>query len=278
MQSSFARMGVLLLAAGTMIPGVARAAEYTSSAVIAILPGNPYQTRLYSLKRAAFSPEFFRRMATDLHGSEPQKALSAEWRAPADFVVRYFDKDPEVAAGVVNAAMRALVEEIDRRRAADPRYGSGRVQVPAKRISPESRVAEGVVRVEGLSWTETDRKQAEAQLAATWKRISDSANVRLALSMAGLLNRGTAADEFRILMNEVRASLTHRLHDDSRMSVKMVTSDIRRVAVLGLLVANAEKQEVAMSDRIPAADLDFVPAGMRRDWYILNCCQVQVKE
>jgi hypothetical protein len=96
--------------------------------------------------------------------------------------------------------------------------------------------------------------------------------------MAGLLNRGTAADEFRILMNEVRASLTHRLHDDSRMSVKMVTSDIRRVAVLGLLVANAEKQEVAMSDRIPAADLDFVPAGMRRDWYILNCCQVQVKE
>jgi hypothetical protein len=48
--------------------------------------------------------------------------------------------------------------------------------------------------------------------------------------------------------------------------------------VLGLLVANAEKQEVAMSDRIPAADLDFVPAGMRRDWYILNCCQVQVKE
>jgi hypothetical protein len=273
-----ARAAVLAAGLAQLAPTVP-AAEYTATAIVAILPGNPFQTRLYSLQRVVLTQQFFAGITAAQRVSEPERWLSLEWREPSDIVVRYVDKDAQKAGAIVKATVEALLREIARRRAASPAYGSGRVVTPAHPVAySRQAAAEGVIRVDGMSWNEAARKEAQRQLADLPKRILDPLNLREAVTMAGLITRQSRPEDWTRVPAEVRSSISFSPINDSWVRVRMVTSDIRRVALLGLLLSNAEKREVALTDRIPEPDLDFVRPQIRRDWYIFNCCQVTVKE
>jgi hypothetical protein len=266
-----------MLLALACAPGASMAGEllsmqppvYTVTGLLSALPGNPYRTRLYSLRRAAMTHAFWQHLSTRI-SARPN--VSVTYAGGPNVDVHATASDPATALALVKAAIDAFSAEVARRTKADPSYGGLRI-VSAPRVA-KGDAAESRFALEGMKWTEAEQRANRTQMEAIGRLLTSP---RLQQEAAGLAcitdsRRDTPARRDEVL-RELRSSLTYEVKDDNYIEVRFQTSDERRLAFLGALLAHIPRQPVNLEGVIPEADLDFIQPYLRRDFFIMNCCR-----
>jgi hypothetical protein len=243
------RFGLLLvvLLAKPVLPQGAANPTYRSQAIVAVLPGNPLDSRLYSLQR-----------------NVPTRAM-VSYRPDSSFGVRFYDTDATKAVAVVKSTMDTLIHEMESRRAADPGYGSIRIQTPATPITSNQRPgAEGVLIMDGVRWGDPEKQKTSAQVSALMSALSNLQTLR------AVAKQGSLSGDPDAVARQIRSSISFRQSNDSWIQVSLASPD---PTFLRRLLDYIPKEKVDLSGSLPLADIDFVPTHMRNRWYIFNCCQ-----
>ena len=257
---------LVILAGRLVLPQTTRVSEkgagFRSKAIIAVLPGNPFDSRLYSLQRNVLTQTFVSRLLREHSITAPASAGPlVHYQPESSFEVTFENADAQKAVAVVKATMDALMQEMEKRRSLDSTYGSARIQSPARFDTSEGRPrAEGVIVMDGVRWSQAEKRETEAQYAAVIGALSDIETLRT------VAKQGSSDVDVK----QVRSSISFRRMNDSWIEVTLAAPDPN---FLQRLLDTVPKGRVDLTGRTPLADLDFVPKYMRNGWYIFNCCQ-----
>ena len=245
--------------------------SYQSWATLAVLPGNPFDSRVYSLQRAALTPQFIAGVlrVNTLSNSAWARAF-INYRAESLIEVGLLEKDATKAVAVVKAIMDALIQEVEIRRSDDPEYGAMRIQMPPTPVTLNGQPhAVGVLAMDGLQWSKADRQKTSSQVNALIAAISDTEMLRTAVRQ-GPSGDFMSPDRINAAAAQIRRSLWFGYRNDSWIQVTLTAPDrnfLRRL----LDLIPTEKAD--LTGKLLVRDIDFVPIAMRNNWYMFNCCR-----
>jgi hypothetical protein len=214
---------------------------------VAVLPGNPFESRAFSLGFGT--------------------GASVRWIGEFNYAVSVANPNKEVALNAVKQAMDEVLSRVEKRRALNPDYGRATVTA-TPHATPTG--AEAIVSIEGLSWDAESRKQTTRQIEELEKAIGDRETLRKVLLQGALIKPDAPSGEVEQILRETLSSLRTAQIKSSQLLVTVTSGD---QALLFRLLTAVPKQQVSLVRKIPYEDLDFVPADMRADWYIFNCCR-----
>jgi hypothetical protein len=239
---------------------------FRSRATIAVLPGNPFDSRLYSMQRNVLTREFISRLTNEYSiDAAALSGLSIKYQPESSFVVSFADDDMQTATAVVKTTMNALVREMESRSAADRNYGNMHIKSPVIFDATDGRPrAEGVLVMDGIRWGQAEKRETDARITALMGVLSDLETLRI------VVRQWSSRTDTDAVAGRVRSSISFRRLNDSWVEVTLLAPD---VAFLQRLLDYAPKEKIGLEGRLPLADIDFVPRNMRNDWYIFNCCQ-----
>jgi hypothetical protein len=269
----------ILLCCGTALPQISKKPEsgkvetiYRSKAIVAVLPGNPFDSRLYSLQWGVLNRLFFSELSHDyLITVSASTGPFVKYRPEASFEVAFEDSDSRKAEAVVKAIMDVVTQEMKDRLAADPSYGGVHVESPVRALKNSNghTRASGVLTMDGPRWGDAEKRETKMRISALIATLSDLETLRAVASQG--LSRGSRPDGLNEVARTIQSSIRFRNMNDSWIEVTLNASN---PTFLARLLDYIPKEKIALSGRLSPADLDFVPSDMRNNWYVVNCCTV----
>jgi hypothetical protein len=225
--------------------------------MLAVLPGNPYDSRLYSLERAIFTASFNAALKESC-GFHVNAAL--RFVHDRSFEIAVQDPNPQKASLAVRQVLAAFIKEIEKRRSVDTTYGTAR----AEPVELAANGARALIRMDGPKWGARERQKTQAQLATLEVALANPDTIR---RVTRQISGGIDAEA---IAEQIRRSLVIAGVSDSRLAISFVAPD---ASYMRSLLDAIPRKEAEWPRRLSLLDFDFVPAPMRTNWYVFNCCE-----